>query len=107
MRDQRRKLRIDIGIIPMLIVIFLFEFPGPEPFLLYLDKREIRRYDIKTHETSTVISHLTNAIGLDFDWKEQMIYWSDVNEDQIEKAFLNGTGREVVISSGLIAAEGE
>ena len=62
---------------------------------------------MKAKESSTIISDLTNAIGLDFDWKEKMIYWSDVNEDRIERAFLNGTGREVIVSSGLIAPEGE
>ena len=56
--------------------------------------------------SSTIITDLTNAIGLDFDWKEQVVYWSDVNEDRIEKAFINGTGRKVIVSSGLIAPEG-
>jgi len=79
---------------------------GPEPLLIYSDRREIRLYRMRTKEAGTIIPDLTNAIGLDFDWKEQMVYWSDVNEDRIERAFLNGTGRRVIVSSGLIAPEG-
>ena len=75
--------------------------------LIYSDRREIRQYRMRTKESSTIVPDLTNAIGLDFDWKEQMVYWSDVNEDRIEKAFINGTGRKVIVSTGLIAPEGE
>lgn len=82
-------------------------FTGPEPFLIYSDRLEIRKYKMKTREASTIVPDLTNAIGLDFDWEEQAVYWSDVNDDKIEKAFLNGTGRKVIISSGLIAPEGQ
>ena len=74
--------------------------------LIYSDRREIRLYRMRTKEARTIIPDLTNAIGLDFDWKEQMVYWSDVNEDRIERAFLNGTGRTAIVSSGLIAPEG-
>ena len=74
--------------------------------LIYSDRREIRLHRMRTKEAGTIIPDLTNAIGLDFDWKEQMVYWSDVNEDRIERAFLNGTGRRVIVSSGLIAPEG-
>ncbi|XP_065051806.1 prolow-density lipoprotein receptor-related protein 1-like isoform X1 [Rhopilema esculentum] len=79
---------------------------GPDPFLIYSDRRKIRRYSMKSGIASTIVLGLTNAIGLDFDWKEQMIYWSDVNEDRIERAHINGTGRQAIVSTGLIAPEG-
>ena len=49
---------------------------------------------------------MENTIGIDFDWKEQRIYWSDVQADIISRGFVNGTGREKVITTGLITAEG-
>ncbi len=52
------------------------------------------------------MSDLTNAIGLDYDWKEQMIYWSDVNDDKIERAYFNGSNREAIVETGLQAPEG-
>ena len=84
----------------------IFSFPGPDPVLIYSDRREIRRYDMKTGEGANVVPDLTIAIGLDYDWKEQMVYWSDVKEDKIERAYLNGSNRQVVISTGLVAPEG-
>ena len=81
-------------------------FAGPNPVLMYSDRREIRRLDLKTRDGSNVVSDLTNAIGLDFDWKEQMIYWSDVNDDKIERAHFDGTQREVIVDTGLLAPEG-
>ena len=83
-----------------------FYVAGPDPFLIYSDRREIRKYSMKSGTASTIVLGLTNAIGLDFDWKEQMIYWSDVNEDRIERAHVNGTGRQAIVSTGLIAPEG-
>ncbi|XP_013411103.1 prolow-density lipoprotein receptor-related protein 1 [Lingula anatina] len=38
-------------------------------------------------------SNLKNAVAIDFDWKEQMVYWSDVtvSGSNISKMSLNGT----------------
>eukprot|EP00794_Sanderia_malayensis_P017393 gene17393-19134_t len=79
---------------------------GEVPLLVYSDRREIRQYNLKTTDGSSIVSGLTNAIGLDFDWKEQAIYWSDVNDDKIEKIHFNGSNRRVVVDTGLLAPEG-
>ena len=31
---------------------------------------------------SLVASSMINAVGLDYDWKNQMIYWTAVTDDQ-------------------------
>ena len=43
--------------------------------------------------------NLTNAVALDFDWAERMIYWSDVTSSvsKIMRMFDNGTGEQVCI----------
>ena len=83
-------------------------FPGPEtPFVYFSTRGEIQRVDIRNSLSySSVLDKLENTIGLDFDWKEQRIYWSDLHTDNINRCFLNGTGREEVITTGLITAEG-
>ena len=55
---------------------------------------------------SEIISGLRNAIGVDFDWQEQRIYWTDVLTDKIQRAKFDGSEIETVITGGLISAEG-
>ncbi|XP_047739334.1 low-density lipoprotein receptor-related protein 1 [Hyalella azteca] len=46
--------------------------------LLLSNRYHIREVDIHGHYDRIVVSNLTNAVGLDFDWAENCIYWSDV-----------------------------
>ena len=55
---------------------------------------------------SEIIRGLRNAIGVDFDWQEQRMYWTDVLTDKIQRAKFDGSQIETVISGGLISAEG-
>ena len=56
---------------------------------------------------SEIIRGLRNAIGVDFDWQERRMYWTDVLTDKIQRAKFDGSQIETVISGGLISAEGE
>lgn len=53
-----------------------------------------------TVDKITPITGTQNAIGVDFHYKKQYIYWTDVSRDSISRIFLNGTGREDIIPSG-------
>lgn len=53
-----------------------------------------------------VVSRRARFVGLDFDANEQMIYYSDVLQDVIYRAHLNGTGREIVLASQNEGVEG-
>ena len=53
-----------------------------------------------------MLDGLSNTIGIDFDWSEQRLYYSDVNNDKIVRCFLNGSKCEDVITTGLLMAEG-
>jgi hypothetical protein len=43
---------------------------------------------------------LRNAIGLDFDFSEQRIYWTDVTDDSISKISVDGTNYEKIVKPG-------
>ena len=79
---------------------------GPAPLLVFSSHKEIRSISIHTQRMQVLVSGLKSAIGMDFNWREQRLYWSDVSQDRIERIFLNGTGREVVISKGMNSPEG-
>jgi len=77
------------------------------PYLYFSTRREIRKIDLRQGSNySTVLDGLSNTIGIDFDWSEQRLYYSDVNNDKIVRCFLNGSKCEDVITTGLLMAEG-
>ncbi|XP_015785497.1 low-density lipoprotein receptor-related protein 1B [Tetranychus urticae] len=51
-----------------------------EPYLLFADRYSIAYSDLKGHNLRLKVHNLTNAIGLDFDWEEKCIYWSEVSQ---------------------------
>lgn len=48
-----------------------------EAKLIFANRYYIREMDLSGHMT-LLVHNLTNAVGLDFDWKEKCLYWSDV-----------------------------
>ncbi|KAL0271000.1 UNVERIFIED_CONTAM: hypothetical protein PYX00_008246 [Menopon gallinae] len=42
---------------------------------------------------------LSQPSGLAIDYEDRMLYWTDAVREKIERSFLNGTGREVLISA--------
>ena len=85
----------------------VFASDGITPYLYFSTRREIRKIDLRQGlNYSIVMSRLGDAIGLDFDWVGQRLYWSDVNADKISRCYLNGTGREDIVTTGLLMTEG-
>ena len=42
------------------------------------------------------------AVGVDFSFDDQYVYWTEISADAIARQFLNGSGYEIVISDGSI-----
>ncbi|CAB4036078.1 Prolow-density lipo receptor-related 1, partial [Paramuricea clavata] len=80
------------------------------PFILYSNRVSIRKIQMRGKggrvRYSEIIRGLRNAIGVDFDWQERRMYWTDVLTDKIQRAKFDGSQIETVISGGLISAEG-
>jgi len=53
-----------------------------------------------------VVSRRARFVGLDFDARDGMIYYSDVLQDVIYRIRTNGTGREIVLASQNEGVEG-
>ena len=49
-----------------------------------------------TYSEVLIEKDISQPSGLAIDYDEQMIYWTDAVEEKIERASLNGTGREVI-----------
>ena len=75
---------------------------GDPAYLLVANRYYIRNISLASSEFSQtlVTRNLVNAVGLDYDWKEQMIYWADVTSEEhnISRMYMNGTGKQVCMS---------
>ncbi|KAM9468136.1 low-density lipoprotein receptor-related protein 6 [Clarias gariepinus] len=81
------------------------------PFLLYANRRDLRLVDAaQGHSTNAtvVVSGLEDAAAVDFVYGRGFIYWSDVSEESIKRAVLNGSSLSTqnTVVSGLASPDG-
>lgn len=60
-----------------------------DPYIVLSGRHELYIYNIKTGISSSLISGLENAVSLDFDYNNGLIYWSDVTDDIIYRGTLD------------------
>ncbi|XP_076470996.1 low-density lipoprotein receptor-related protein 4-like isoform X2 [Babylonia areolata] len=82
----------------------------PREYLLFAGRGSIRRISLDTPDHTDVylpIPQLHNVIAVDFDYKDGMVYYTDVFLDVIRRATLNGSGwMETVVSKHLATTDG-
>ncbi|XP_055996988.1 low-density lipoprotein receptor-related protein 4-like isoform X3 [Ostrea edulis] len=81
----------------------------PEKFLLFASRGSVRRISMDTNDTIDVflpLKDLHNVIALDYDYKEEKIYYTDVHQDVIKRANFNGSQSEVIVASNLKTTDG-
>lgn len=49
-----------------------------KPLLLFSNRFVIRQTNLMGGDLTQRVSHLTNAVALDFDWSNRCIYWSNI-----------------------------
>ena len=81
------------------MVFFKFTL-AEQPVLLVSNRyyiRNITLHGMTGMERNVLVSNLQNAVALDFDWTEKMIYWSDVMNtgSSLRRMKLDGTGGQV------------
>ena len=47
------------------------------------------------------VDSVKNPLALDFDDRDDMIYWSDIGLKTINRAHLNGSAQRVIVANGL------
>ena len=75
-------------------------------FLVYSRRTEIRGISLSEDHDERMIPvvGLRNAIGLDFDFAENRLYWTDITDDSISRIKIDGRGYEKIIKSGTFTA---
>ena len=72
-------------------------------FLLYAKKTVVSAVSLDPRNTGDQIipvRQLKTAVGVDFSYEDQYVYWSEITADKISRQFLNGSGYETVVSDG-------
>ena len=59
------------------IIVIMF-VAAVKPSLIFTNRYVIREMNVDGTNSRPLVANLTNAVGLDYDIKENCIYWSDV-----------------------------
>lgn len=68
------------------------------PYLIFSNRYYLRNLSTDGQAYSLILQGLTSVVALDFDRVDKRLYWIDVNRRVMERMFLNGTNREVVVN---------
>ncbi|XP_078701573.1 prolow-density lipoprotein receptor-related protein 1-like isoform X3 [Branchiostoma floridae x Branchiostoma belcheri] len=79
-----------------------------KPYIMFSNRYYIRKLDFSGRTYEIVLGGLNNAVALDFDVKEERIYWTDVTTQRsmIRRAYINGSNFEVLHSTALSNPDG-
>nr|CAH7712475.1 unnamed protein product [Callosobruchus chinensis] len=74
---------------------------GAPPTLLFANRVDIRQVSLSNTKYISIIKGLHNAISLDYHYEKNFIVWTDVSQDAIWRAYINGTNITGIVRSGL------
>ncbi|XP_064603510.1 low-density lipoprotein receptor-related protein 6-like isoform X2 [Liolophura sinensis] len=75
---------------------------GPEKILLLARRTDLRRISLDTPDYTDVVLQLENinhAIAIDYDPVDGYVYWTDDEFRAIQRAYLDGSGQEIIVST--------
>ena len=68
-----------------------------KPFLILANGFYLRNISFHGHQ-SLILNDLNNAVAIDFDYQEQMIYWSEITNTMSKISRFNMTDKNVSVS---------
>ncbi|KAL4715818.1 hypothetical protein ACJJTC_006397 [Scirpophaga incertulas] len=79
----------------------------PTEFLLLALRDKIARIDLSDNTTLIPVTDQKNIVALEFDMKNNCLYWADIALDKISRqCYKNGTTQEIVVDTDLASIEG-
>uniref|UniRef100_A0A669EQI8 LDL receptor related protein 1 n=1 Tax=Oreochromis niloticus TaxID=8128 RepID=A0A669EQI8_ORENI len=79
-----------------------------EPFLIFANRYYLRKLNLDGSNYTLIKQGLNNAVALDFDYRQQMIYWTDVTTQgsMIRRMHINGSDVQVLHRTSLSNPDG-
>ncbi|CAG4953069.1 unnamed protein product [Colias eurytheme] len=79
----------------------------PTEFILVALREKIARIDLSDNSTIIPVKGQKNIVAIEFDMKNNCIYWADIEDDKISRqCFDNGDTQEVIVDTDLASIEG-
>ncbi|PFX32670.1 Low-density lipoprotein receptor-related protein 6 [Stylophora pistillata] len=99
-----------LNLLPVLLALSITPYAHSVK-LLYANRHDIRIFSTNQsdHKETTIVDTLEDAIALDFDYAEGLVFWADVGQQKIERVRITGEksgGIEDIVSFGLKKPEG-
>ncbi|KAL1772528.1 pro-epidermal growth factor isoform X1 [Sigmodon hispidus] len=69
---------------------------GPAPFLIFSHGNSISRIDPEGTNHQQLVVDAGISVTIDFHYKEERLYWVDLEKQLLQRVFLNGTRQETV-----------
>ncbi|XP_038047205.1 low-density lipoprotein receptor-related protein 2-like isoform X2 [Patiria miniata] len=79
---------------------------GGDASLVFSNRYYIRKLSLDGQQYDLIKDGLYNAIALDYDLRENRLYYLDTGTDKISRMFLNGTGAEVIVPYAVTSGQG-
>ncbi|KAK3090046.1 hypothetical protein FSP39_008801 [Pinctada imbricata] len=83
---------------------------GDRPWLIFANRHDIRKFDLHSSTLRPVIEELNSAISVDYDYKNKMVYWSDVALEAVYRAPIDANGTagksEKILSDNMQTPDG-
>lgn len=74
--------------------------------LFFTNRIDIRAINVNGLHTEKIVKYLHNAVAIDFHYEQQYIFWTDIAQDVIRRASMDGSGVTTLIDSGLASPSG-
>ncbi|XP_021500661.1 pro-epidermal growth factor [Meriones unguiculatus] len=71
---------------------------GPKPFLIFSHGKSISRIDPEGTNEQQLVADAGISVVMDFHYKEERLYWVDLERRLLQRVFLNGSRQEAVCS---------
>ncbi|XP_069108702.1 low-density lipoprotein receptor-related protein 2-like isoform X5 [Argopecten irradians] len=77
-----------------------------KPWLVFTNKYYIRELSIDGKHYRRVAQGFDSVVGLDFDYADDLLFFTDVKAKKMYRMYLNGTGKEAIVKHDISGAEG-
>ena len=77
-----------------------------EPWLIFSNRYYIRRLSVDGRSYDILTQTLHNVVALDYDLRDEQLYFVDARQRKLLRMSMNGTGMEAVVWQGLRKPEG-
>ncbi|XP_060804264.1 sortilin-related receptor isoform X1 [Amyelois transitella] len=79
----------------------------PTEFLIVALRDKVARIDLMDNSTVIPVTDQKNIVAIEFDMKNNCLYWADIDLDRIcRQCFNNGTAVEIIVDTDLASIEG-